>query len=111
MKFDLAARVRPYVTLIAIAIAGCSSSPSGEDACHDAIDAFTDVGVRCGFDGRQMQIQLEATFQCAEVSELDNEETFYENCLPGIRNLTCEELVSEDDTFPLSCRGQFIVKE
>lgn len=83
-------------------------------ACNDIADAVAAAAQRCGDDYQQARDQFLADAvggDCANVVEVRNASTLYDDCIPWWDNLTCPEydsLTTAD--VPASCQNQLLVE-
>jgi hypothetical protein len=107
-------RVRTAALVIAaLGAAGCGSSGAGagEQACLDLADTLGSDAQRCGLDYQTNYdaiVGAVAGGDCANITSLRDHDSFYGECLPFLRNLTCEEVNSTTVTFPASCKAQLV---
>jgi len=97
-------------------VSGCSDNDDvGRVGCNDLLRTFGDVADRCGLDRDVTEDEIEfavtAGQGCEAIVALRDEEAFYEECLPYIEGFTCEQLTSEDTTYPPSCTMQVLRME
>jgi len=108
-------RPSPFVFLFALTAAGaCENASPSELAC----DAFVDTLVEKLADDCQLASPSEArdivreSFRavgigsCEDVDDIRDEDELYEECLPAVEALDCDEVTTAQ---PPSCSGQLIV--
>jgi len=92
--------------------AGCSSQSVEAGACEDFVSAFGDKAVECGFDRgvneRALRDALTGGHGCGTVVQVRDIGTFYDECIPSIRALSCAEFDSPDTMLSPSCNGQLL---
>ncbi|GAB5544044.1 MAG: hypothetical protein RLP09_44900 [Sandaracinaceae bacterium] len=91
--------------------AGCSQNV-GEVACEDVITTIGDVAERCGYDRQATEDDFRRLLpvECAEIVELRDADSFYDECLPQLGALTCGEFDDPSFTLPPSCRDQLLYR-
>lgn len=88
--------------------AGCfDNSEEARQACEDIADALADKADECGVDREEFReafLEELVDGDCGNVDFLEDRDLFYNECLPGIDEMTCTEL--EDGEVPHSCENQ-----
>ena len=88
-----------------VSIAGCSS-PAPEDACVDLADTIASKANECGLDyptSYEAAVRVFADGDCSEINAIPEEEAFYDECLPALKAVSCEQLNARGIEFPKSC--------
>jgi hypothetical protein len=91
-------------------IAGCGGRVDPEKACRDLADAFGDLCDRCDPGTYQTCYDLivqVADGDCQNVVDIRDEDELYDDCIPFIESLQCDEDLSRLDS---SCEEQLIVE-
>ena len=104
--------LRSTVGLVAAAaLAGCG--PSDEEVCGDLVDAVTEALVRCNLGTREQIRQLleQQLGSCSDVKDIRDEDALYDECIPWLESVECNELVSASQNGQLheSCEDQLLL--
>jgi hypothetical protein len=107
----------PLVTFAA----GCGSSddtaddvPLSEKACLDTADAIAGSAERCGFDYQanfDAFVNAVANGDCANVIAVRDATLLYGDCIPALKDLTCQQVNDPNLTLPDTCNGQLLRQE
>jgi len=95
-----------------LSASGCGGGgdpAAGAQACHDLADTLAKGAEACGLDYQanyDAMVQRFAGGSCANIKGLRDHDSFYNQCLPFLAGLTCDQLNSTTVTFPASCNGQ-----
>lgn len=108
----------PLIVIVLVAgIAGCDTAITpAERACNAYLDTFADKAANECELGSYEEVRAAVMDQftdlgvesCADFVAVDDEYEFYNECLPGIEAMTCEEL---DEALPDACNGQLLYQE
>jgi hypothetical protein len=88
-----------------VVITGCSS-PAPEDACVKLADTIASKADECGLDYQtsyDAAVEVFADGDCAAIDDIPDEEAFYDECLPTLKAVSCEQLNASGIEFPKSC--------
>jgi hypothetical protein len=104
------------LALLGFAAAGCGESEA-EAACEDFIEAYSAKAAdECSLgtheDVRRSIFAGFAMFgvdECSDFDRVRDVQALYDDCLPGIRALTCAQ-VTDAASLPPSCSGQLQVE-
>src|SRR5262245_48453785 len=78
-------------------------------ACMDVADAFATAAARCGYGYKVTYNAFErAIGGCANTVGVRDMQLLYDDCIPLLKSLTCDELIDPTLQLPESCRGQFV---
>ena len=105
--------LRPLVVLAALAalLPACGSASEAEQACEDLADALADGAQRCGFDydaNYDAVVEVAAGGDCGNIKQIRDKASFYDDCIPFVRKLTCEQLHDSSLQLPASCNAQLV---
>lgn len=105
---NLTVRIFSTLGLLVALISGCGG-PDPEQACLDFADALASSGERCGFDYETnfaAAVNSAAGGDCENIDSVRDIDAFESVCLPYIRQLTCDQLISSSPELPDSCLDQ-----
>jgi hypothetical protein len=91
-------------------VTGCGGSSSAQ-ACEDTADALASAAQRCGQDYQANYDAFVATGaggDCANILSVRDEDGLYQECIPFLKSLSCEQLTSGNFTLPPSCVSQLM---
>lgn len=108
MKVGLA-----LMTVLSMGCLKAGDDKTGEEACQDLVEAYAD---RCEECGRSTHEDCASDFEdaldgCDRVKEIDDEDEYYDECVPSMGQVSCEEMVAGTWTIHESCENQFLVEE
>lgn len=106
---------RLALALVLLAACGDDDGPSKQDVaiqgCEDVTQEFETICIRCQFQPAAVDCTPWAANiigNCGFVQDLRDRDELYDQCLPWLRSLTCEQASSDSFVLDSSCKGQLL---
>lgn len=104
-----------------LAVVACGSDDDGDDAvpvpeqaCLDTADAIAGSAQRCGYDYKtnfDAFVDAAAAGSCSNIIAVRDRDALYAECIPFMKDLTCEQVTSGQLNLPASCNDQLLRNE
>jgi hypothetical protein len=110
MRSLLVVAVTAALTAAACSTTSSAGSTSGpQQACLDTADAVGKAALRCGGDytaNYNAFIKCTANGDCANITQVRDEPSLRDTCLPKFQTIQCPDLTSGN--LDASCKGQLL---